>query len=180
MTDQVLVQAVRHGDQEAFRQLVLPLERRYCHIAFSITGNSHDALDAWQNALLRAWTHFPRLRDPLRFRSWLATILLNECKTLVSKRRRTALPLEELPEQAEDVVDTASSLAVRECLRHLPLEQREAVVLRFWLDLSLQDIARATGVRLSAAKARLYRGIEALHDMLEDKTEGGEVDGRQS
>ena len=180
MTDQSLVQAARQGDQEAFRQLVQPLERSYCHIARSITGNSHDALDAWQNALLRAWGHIPRLRDPLRFRPWLATILLNESKTLVSKRGRAPLPMEELPEQAEDVLDTASNLAVRECLRHLPLEQREAVVLRFWLDLSLQDIARATCVPLSTAKARLYRGIDALHDMLEDKEERGEVDGRQT
>jgi RNA polymerase sigma factor (sigma-70 family) len=61
-------------------------------------------------------------------------------------------------------------MVVLSYLQELPREQRETLLLRFWLDMPLQEVARVTGVPLSTAKSRLYRGLEALEPLL--KREG--------
>lgn len=165
--DATLLQAAQLGDQDAFRRLVEPLGGQLYRVAFSVTGHAQDAEDARQNALIRAWQHLPDLREPHTFRGWLTRVVLNEAKTLVKKRASSPVAAEELPEVAvESLVNSADWLTLQSFLRLLPTEQREVIVMRFWLDLPLQQIADTVKVPLSTAKARLYRGMEALRDLL--------------
>ena len=78
-------------DKETFATLVIKQQRQLYRIAVSYTGSSADAEDAMQEALLRAWNRRNTLRDVAYFSTWLNRILINECKTLLRKRKRHVL-----------------------------------------------------------------------------------------
>ena len=75
-------------DKETFTVLVQRQQRQLYRIAVSYTASSADAEDAVQEALLRAWNRRQTLRDTAYFSTWLNRILINECKTLLRKRKR--------------------------------------------------------------------------------------------
>lgn len=157
-----LVLAAQRGSEQAFTQLLTPLEKKLYCTAFSVVGNSHDAEDAWQETVIKAWKQIKKLKNPKLFRSWVTRILLNEAVTILRKRARNPVPHEQLPETIDQEPDIAQFLAVQAQLQLLPEHQRQAVVLRFWLDLSLDELALALDVPLSTAKTRLYQGMKAL------------------
>lgn len=157
-----LIQAAQRGSESAFTELLAPLERKLYCTAFSIVGNSHDAEDAWQNTVLKAWQQLRKLKSPKMFNLWVTRILLNEATNILRKRSRTPVPYEYLPEMEAPAQDVEQFLAVQEQLQRIPEHQRQAVVLRFWLDLSLDEMALALDVPLSTAKTRLYQGIKAM------------------
>lgn len=75
-------------DKETFTALVQRQQRQLYRIAISYTASNADAEDAVQEALLRAWNRRQTLRDTAYFSTWLNRILINECKTLLRKRKR--------------------------------------------------------------------------------------------
>jgi len=161
-----LVIAAQHGNEAAFAELMLPLEKRLYCTAMSAVGNRHDAEDAWQNTVLKAWQQIKRLQNPKLFRLWVTRILLNEATTILRKRARNPIPHEHMPEIVAPTQDTEQFMVVQEYLRLIPESQRQAVVLRYWLDLSLDEIALALDIPLSTAKTRLYQGIRTLSEKL--------------
>lgn len=172
MSEFALVLAAQRGDKDAFRRLVEPLQKQLYYVGLSITEEPMDAEDAWQNAVLRAWLKLPKLREPDTFRGWLIRIVLNEAKTLVKKRARFPLPVEALPATSFDPAGGMDQwMVVQASLRQLSVEQREVVVLRFWLDLPLHSIAEILGIPLGTAKTRLYRAMDVLHAILDEGSE---------
>ena len=161
-----LVRAAQRGSEEAFTELLAPLERKLYCTALSVVGNRHDAEDAWQNTVLKAWKEIGKLHNPKLFRLWVTKIILNEANTLLRKRARNPIPHEHMPETEAPQHDLEQFLVVQEHLKLIPEGQRQAVVLRFWLDLSLDEIALALDVPLSTAKTRLYQGMKTLSEKL--------------
>lgn len=163
-------------------------------MALGITGNHQDAEDAWQNALLRAWKSIGRVKDTEALRTWISRIVVNECRRILRSRKprggsrhiptwgggngngsgspgTDGIANPETLGATEDISgDVLDQMVVLSYLQELPREQRETLLLRFWLDMPLQEVARVTGVPLSTAKSRLYRGLEALEPLL--KREG--------
>lgn len=169
------IRAAQAGDGEAFARLLEPLEARLYQLALGVTGNREDAEDAWQNAMLRAWKGIGRMRDPASFGTWMTKIVVNESRRLTRGKTRNERFLTPLPQDdlTQDLVhgmahDSTQDLAndLLSYLRRLPEEQCEAVILRFWLDLTLEEVAAVTGVPTNTAKTRLYRGIEALKRLM--------------
>lgn len=170
LADQLdILTAVKNGDREAFLSLIEPLESKLYQTALGIVGNRQDAEDIWQSTVLKAWRGIGGLRQPV-FKTWITRILLNEAKQHLRKRGKTPIPLEQLPEDGIRDKDVTTKLLVHNCLQKLSPEHRQAVILRFWLDLTLEQIAEAMHVPLSTAKTRLYQGLANLKNHL------GEVD----
>lgn len=159
-----LVRAAQRGSGQALTDLLVPLEKKLYCTALSVLGSTHDAEDAWQNTVFKAWRQIRKLRNPQLFRLWITRILLNEATTILRKRARSPVPRDYLPETAAPRPDIEQFLVVQEQLQLIPEHQRQAVVLRFWLDLSLDEIALAMEVPLSTAKTRLYQGIQSLRE----------------
>lgn len=166
MDEPNVLAAAKKGDQEAFLALVEPLERQLYQTALGIVRNAHDAEDAWQNTVLNAWRHIGQLRGA-HFKTWITRILLNEAKTILRRRGRTPVPHPALPEGVVNL-DRTEALAVHGYLDCLSEQQREAILLRFWLDLPLHEIANLTGVPLSTAKTRLYQGMAKLKAQMKE------------
>lgn len=158
--ERVLVERAQSGDEKAFAELVTDAHRRMWAVAISITGDAHDAEDAVQNALISAWKNIGKFRPEARFSTWIYRIASNAALQVV--RARKAVPDEDA---GVDEVDTASPVAeqvpativVREALNDLDQVFKEALVLREYAGLSLEEIAAHQGVGASTVKTRLHR-----------------------
>lgn len=124
--------------------------------------NRADAEDVTQDVLLRVCLGLRGLKDPTRFHGWLARIVDNQCKTYLARRRLVTVEhIERLIDLYESVPGPEDTLVaggqVRLALDHLPPDVSYLLELRFFQDLSLEQIAHRLGISLSAAKMRLYR-----------------------
>src|SRR5687768_7093124 len=147
------------GDREAFGALAARCLPRMVGTAGLILGSRDAADDAAQEALVRAWRDLPTLRDPDRFDGWLYRVLIRACHDDRRRRgRQRGVPYayDGLP---QTVPDPAESIAVREAvgngLARLTADQRTVLVLRYYLDLPLEDIALSVGVPHGTVKSRL-------------------------
>ena len=160
------------GRDEAFAVLVEPRLDRAYGLAWHLLGHAADAEDACQEALLAAWSAWPRLRDPARFDAWFDRILVNTC--IEHLRRRARRPQAALPDDpgiaARDALQgSVDKDAVGRALGRLSPEHRAAVVLRFWADLSTDAIAERLGVPAGTVRSRLHYALGALRAELESE-----------
>jgi RNA polymerase sigma-70 factor (ECF subfamily) len=144
----------------AFATLVERFEEMAFTIALGACGDEESARDACQEAFLVAWRKLPALRDPASFGGWLKRLVRTQC---TRARRRNALPESRgwsLPETSCDTADHVDRREVQALVRgavmSLPPEEREAVILFYFLGESLRDVARALGVTVGSAGKRIY------------------------
>jgi len=156
-------------DKERFTQLVLAQQRQMYRIAVSYTASSADAEDAMQEALLRAWSRRYTLRDEALFATWLTRILINECKTLLRKRKRTT-PVGEWPVLAAPPKDEQAA-EVRRALFALPDRYRLPLVLNLLEGYTMQEIAGMLRLPLGTVKSRVARGKKKLEQEVSDDAE---------
>jgi RNA polymerase sigma-70 factor (sigma-E family) len=122
-----------------------------------------EAEDAVQDALLRAWHGWPRLRDPARVEAWFQRILVNGCRDRLRQRKHWAR-VAQLPERSgpDEHGRSDERAALLQAIDSLPVDQRVVVVLRYFGDLPLEQIAERTGSRAGTVKSRLHHGLRAL------------------
>lgn len=136
------------------------------HCAFRL-GNRHDAQDVTQQVTLRAWQAINRFEGRSAFRTWLYTIAENQCRSFAVKRMRYVQVehIERLIDLYREGTRTghaeryAHEQAVAAALQNVNAKAREVLVLRFFQDNSLEEIAATLSISLSAAKMRLYRSL---------------------
>lgn len=145
-------------------------------LAGVILGNSADAEDATQDALARAWQSRARLRDADRFDAWFQRIVVNACRDRLRRRRAGPrfLPIGAHHADASVASDHARASTERAALTAalglLNPDQRIAIVMRFYLDLEVGEIARRLGTRPGTIKSRLHRGLKQLRIAWEGDT----------
>jgi RNA polymerase sigma-70 factor (ECF subfamily) len=183
--DELIAAAARDLDG-TFEALVVVHQDRLYSIALRMLGDGHDAEEAAQDALVRAYramAGYPpdRIRE-LRLRPWLATIVLNLCRTRIARRAaagRPALSFDAaVPGTMEPVADErsgpAATVARRDTRRAwgallltLPPAYRSAVVLRHVDGLSYPEVASALDRPEGTVKAQVHRGLAMLRTAFE-------------
>ena len=169
--DNVWVARCLRGDAGAFE----PLVRRYQRVLFSVAhrmlGNYEDALDATQNAFVRAYEGLDGYDPNRRFFSWIYRIVVNECLNA----RRGQRPTEPLTEQIEadaadgpleNVAAMERSASIEAALVRLSEDHRLVVVLRHFADLSYSEMSEALGVHEKTVKSRLFEARHRLGELL--------------
>jgi len=142
-------------------------------------GNTHDAEDAVQETLLRAYKGIPGFEGKSSFRTWLYIIADNQCNTLASRRARYTMSdhLCTLIEIHEDSTRNREAFEdkaqVNLALNTLPTKTKQILKMRYYLELSLEEIAHNLGIGLSAAKMRLYRAQDAFKHHYNDSIATG-------
>lgn len=142
-------------------------------------GNTQDAEDAVQETLCRAFKAIEQFEGKSSFRTWLYAIADNQCSTLASRRMRHVLSehvsaLIEIHERTsryqQEFEDTAQ---VNQVLNGMPAKSMQILKMRYYTELSLEDIAHSLGIGLSAAKMRLYRAQDAFKQHYLESTAAG-------
>ena len=165
------------SDQEArerFLRLAGSEVDRAYRLACLLLGDARDAEDATQEALLRAWTRLGSLADPAAFRPWFDRILVNVCRDRLRRRSKVRfLPLES--GAGATTVDPFRDLLARDealrALGALDADERTVVVLHYWADLPLADVAGRTGWPIGTVKSRLHRALGKAGARLRDAAE---------
>ena len=152
----------RADTRERFlRQAGGELDRAW-RLAGLMLGDRHDAEDATQEALVRAWRGLDSLRDPAGFQAWFDRILVNVCRDRLRRRARIRfLPLDEggaaaVADPFRDVLDRDETLRA---FAVLDTDERLVMVLHFWADLPLAEVAARAGWPLGTVKSRLHRAL---------------------
>jgi RNA polymerase sigma-70 factor, ECF subfamily len=178
VTDDDLVRAAAHGDADAFAALAAARAQRLFATAVLILRDRSRAEDAVQNALLRAWRDLPTLRDRQRFDAWLRRLLVNACHDESRRHRRHAANLRLLPDHDRPLPDGSELLADRDeldrGLSRISSDHRAALVLHYFLGLSLPEIADALGIPVGTAKSRLHHARHALRAAIDPGASGSE------
>lgn len=169
LRDDALIERARHGDRDAFAQLIEPRALRLLRTARAILGNEADAYESAQEALVSAWIHLPGLRRADRFDAWLNRTLANKCRDELRRRRRSAeIDLTGTDVPAADVADTSIAHAsVSAAFERLTVDERHILVLHHLQDLPLAQVAGQLGVPVGTAKSRLWSARRALERALE-------------
>ena len=173
MIDDDAIARCQDGDRDAFRHLVDLYKDVMYGTAVLMTGNQAVAEEAVQEAFLSAWRGiggFKRGRPP---KPWLMRILVNQVMDGRRKRSVPTVPLADVgPGDAPSAPDESEAFGnrtvVREALAHLVPEQQQVVVLRYFAELTVPEVARSIGVREGTVKSRLHRALRRLRERLEE------------
>ena len=174
--DAALVREAMSGQLEAFNVLVRRWERKVYSFLVYLTARPEDAFDMCQEVFLSGYRHLGQLKDPHKFPQWLFRIARNTARSHARHQHEEETSLKDL-EPVEDSsrvrVGEAGQweqgdlqILVEKALEALPLEQREAIVLKFYQGFKLAEIAEIQGCPLSTAKTRLYSAFEQLRKFI--------------
>lgn len=163
--DCVWVARCLEGDPAAFEPLVERYQRVLFSVALRLLRNYDDAKDATQNTFIRAYEHLDSFDPERRFFSWIYRIAVNESLNFRRSRRPQQVvegTLEVQGGQAEAVEARERSALLEQALSKLTDEYREVVVLRYFGDLSYEEISEALGVPEKTVKSRLFSARQRL------------------
>jgi RNA polymerase sigma factor (sigma-70 family) len=162
-----------------FETLLLPLMNDAFNLARWLMKSQEDAEDMVQESYLRAFRFFAGFREGTNCRAWFLRIVRNTCYTALGARdpKQQQVPLDSEADEIEDTAPLppanlskkATVEAVREAIAALPVEFREAVVLRELEGLSYKEISEVSGVPLGTVMSRLARARHQLYLMLSDR-----------
>ena len=182
MTEDQAVQRCQDGDKDAFRHLVDLYKDVLYGTAYLMTSDRSVAEEQVQEAFLSAWQGIQGFRRGRPFKPWLVRILVNGVLAHQRKRRLETAPLDEAngPGESIDPFQEVEKLddrrAVRRALVGLSDSHRQVIILRYFADLTVPEVARAIGTREGTVKSRIHRALGQLRDRLSD-VRAGEVVG---
>lgn len=164
--------AARKGDTEAFSRVVDAFQKPVYNLCYRMLGNPEDAEDAAQESFWRAFQGLSKYDFQRSFGTWMLSITAHYCIDRLRRKRLNFLSLESLlpEEDAPDRTPGPEELAgrsqerevVQELLRALNPEERAMVTMRYWYDMSYEEIGQTLSCSVSAVKSRLHRARRAL------------------
>ncbi len=168
-----LVKKAKKGNKEALLQLIMAEKDDYYRLALTYLENSHDAMDAMEEMIVKIYENIDQLKKEESFYSWSKTILVNGCKSMLRKQKKLVL-LDDLhisdekqpfSEQTNDPYKSSDQqMEIKELLIHINEQQKEAIQLKYFHDLDYQTIAEITSVPIGTVKSRISQGLKKLRD----------------
>ncbi|MCI1952168.1 MAG: RNA polymerase sigma factor [Clostridiales bacterium] len=166
MEDENLIQRIKTGDVDAMDQLVQKYYGAVYTYCYRKVGNKDDAQDLTQETFLHFCRNFDSYAQRGKVKNYLYTIAHNLYVSMM--RKNVPIQLEEWgkEESHNDVDQFEAADSIRKVLSELPDEQRDVILLRFYQDLKIKDIAQITGSGLSVTKYRLSQGIKTIKKLM--------------
>lgn len=181
MDDRSLVDAVLGGDRDAFRDLVEREQVAVFRACLRILGRRPDAEDVTQESFVMAYRALGSYRGEGPLGGWLMRIATRQAYRRLHQRRDASPLPEEMPQPSPTTDPLQVALAgerhalVRSAVAGLSEPYREVVALRFFGEMSLEEIAGATGRPLNTVKTHLRRGVDRLRPQLGPEGTTGEA-----
>lgn len=152
----------------AVDRLLRPMLRPAYRLAYMLLRDREAAEDAVQDAAVKSWRKLATLRPGSDPRPWFMGFVANECRNIRRNRWRNVIRLGERTDIAAKPAG-GPNVDLQRALERLSDKDRLIVLLHFYLDMTLEEMAAATGWRQAAIRSRLYRALKRLKPQLEDK-----------
>jgi len=150
------------GDEEAFSRLLAPAIQPGFRLAVGMLQDRAEAEDVVQEAVLKAWRRLGTFRADAEFTSWFLGIVANQCRTVRRGRWWAVIRHSEPPSPPADAGTAPADHDLRRALLRLDADRRLIVVLHYYLDMGLEDVAAVVGAPVGTIKSRLHRALCAL------------------
>ena len=172
--DYILIRRIQNGDPEAFETLVWKhYQNIYQFCVRRCNGDTALAADLTQDTFLKLIEHIQQYRLTGKFINFLLTIAVNTCNNHFKKKSPDIVDMDTLsavPSNlniSEEVLRQEDAKIIQQAIDRLPDMQKEVVILRFYHDRKLKEIAAITGASLPTAKSRLKQGLDKLKRYLD-------------
>lgn len=169
MTVKKLVKKAKSGDNDALIQLIMQRQDEFYKLAYVMTENKDDAMDAMQDMIVILHEKIKSLRNDDVFYSWSKTILVNCCRNIYRKNKRVVLnehAVDNAKETSDPFLESERQSDLYQHLNHLNDQQAEAIKLKYLLDLDINTIAEMTDVSPGTVKSRIFNGLKKLRNRL--------------
>jgi RNA polymerase sigma-70 factor (ECF subfamily) len=158
LTDErIWLMAARQGEPSALEQFYCDYHSAVYTLCYRMLGNEDDAQDAMQAAFVRAFRGLAGFRSESSLKTWLYRIAVNESVSLLRKRRGSPETLSDTLSRPDDAPGVTEKLSVEAALLHVSSDHRAILILRFWEELSYEEIVTILGISLPAVKMRIQR-----------------------
>ncbi|MDO5350531.1 MAG: RNA polymerase sigma factor [Lachnospiraceae bacterium] len=187
------VRQMIEGDERAFDELYHSYSGKLYRMAYFITGNRSDSEDVLQETFVKCFLHRRKLKDPERFESWMYQILVRTAwKTAGKTRKAGEISYEGMLEQEEDsgfsmaerirkdssdlaknpldqILEEETSAELRQAVSQLSMKYRTVILLYYFNELGIREIAQITGTFEGTVKSRLNKARKLLREHLEQR-----------
>ena len=153
---EILIDYVKDNQEKLYR------------IAFSYSKNEESALDIVQEAITRALKNISKLKEEKYVKTWFYRILINECLQYIKKNKRIiTCELQEIEDKIEWNDDiNIDDIKLYEHVQNLNAKLKTVIILRFFEDMKIDEIARITKTNVNTVKSRLYKALEELNKLI--------------
>ncbi|MFJ5625314.1 sigma-70 family RNA polymerase sigma factor [Peribacillus loiseleuriae] len=166
-----LVKKAQKGNQEAFELLISSVRIKLYRTAYTYVRNEQDALDLYQDAIYEAYLSLKKLRKPEQFQSWITKIIIFKSIDFIRKSSNHFLADDKLFEQLdtkEQYNELEQSLDLTEAFSFLDTTYKTMIILRFYHDLSIKEIAELMNYPEGTVKSNLHRAKQLLRPILKE------------
>lgn len=157
---------VSKGDRNVFAKAIGEVKNDAYRVAYCYMRDENDAMDCVCNAIEKAFINSRRLKEPRYFKTWFIRIVINECKTMLKKKKRIlslsdAICAEDYESDQLDIMD------LRRILSRLPQEDRTLIYMKFYLGYTLDEISEIVNKPPGTVKTRIYGNLKKLRSELQ-------------
>jgi RNA polymerase sigma-70 factor (ECF subfamily) len=178
LTDQELLEKLRNPDTHSygFNLLVRAYQQRVYSLVRKMVIDHDDAHDVMQEVFIKIHKSIGSFREDSQLFTWIYRIATNECLTFLSKKkRRFFLPLEDITKGMAAIIDNSESISgdeiqkkLQKALITLPDKQRLVFNMKYYEDLSYEEMEAITGTSVGALKASYHHAVKKIEDFLKN------------
>lgn len=156
--------------EQHFVPFIRANKERFYYLAYSYTKNEQDALDIVQDSIQKALQSIYTLKDERQMKSWFYQIVVRTAIDFLRKHKRQQIMEDDkLALLTPHQMDTYENTDLEVALDTLPTVYREVVILRYFEDLKIEDVAKILDTNVSTVKSRLYKALRLLKIQLQEE-----------
>lgn len=163
------VQKAKKGNHKAFQELIEEEKIKLYKIAYIYMKNEDDALEVFQETVYKALISINSLKDERYFSTWITRILINNAIDLLNKRKRV-IPMEReiLESKVPSYTPSEQNYDLLEAITELDEKHKSVLVLRYYKDYSIKQIAEILDCPEGTVKTNIHRGIQQLREKMKE------------
>jgi len=170
--ESILIKRAQNGDVDSFEALIRDYQPRLFRLILAVSGNAEDAEDALQETLLRVYNALPSFRGDASFSTWLYRITLNSTRNWIRTqtrasaervaRRLVQVGVDEPIAVQDKLIEREKCELVRCAIAKLPEHYRQVILLRYYQDMSYDDISHVLRIPVGTVRSRIAQGKQLL------------------
>ena len=150
---------------------IIANKEKLYRLAYSYVRNQEDALDVVQESIYKALSHQHTMENPAAVKTWMYRIVVHTALDFIRKNKKISYLTDEMIENRSAKEDAHENFDLSKAMQQLSPKHRTVIILRFFEDMKLDDIAQVLDENVNTVKTRLYKALKLLKIQLDDVQE---------
>lgn len=164
--DESIVIKAKKGDKDSFSKIIESVKNDAYKIAYCYLHDENESLDAVCDSVEKAFYSINKLREPKYFKTWFIRIVINQCKSVLRKKKKIVPLTEDI--YNKNATNNVSSnnldeiIQLRMLLKELPQLERGLIYMKYYMGYTLEEIADIQGMPIGTVKTKIYKNLKLL------------------